>query len=258
MQCRPRRGCISRVGRTSGSRGARVVRIGGRELRQGRRFVWFGPPGRRGATMTGHLDRRMTRRVTLPNRRVSSSPRVGLPRTMRSASNAFASARIASATRSTAAYRTSPPAARPAIRRSNTAASATNAASLPSLARTSGSRRLHATADAALALASFRRWRSSSPSRARPGAGRSHRLLPGSSRTSSSRGFRIGLCRPYPRLSIIAPRSASLKRSPLWIRVKVFRPPAQARRRLLSRRRTLFVDLTFDHAADSCRGARCP
>jgi hypothetical protein len=29
--------------------------------------------------MTGHLGRRMTRRVTLPNRRVSSSPRLGLP-----------------------------------------------------------------------------------------------------------------------------------------------------------------------------------
>ena len=47
---------------------------------------------RRGATITGQLDRRRTRRVTLPSRRVASSPRRGRPRTMRSASKASASA----------------------------------------------------------------------------------------------------------------------------------------------------------------------
>src|SRR5215468_7578997 len=84
----------------------------------------------RGATMTGQADRCRTRWVTLPNRRAVSSRRRGLPSTMRSASHSLASARMPSATRSTTAWRTPPPAARPAMRNSKTAASATSEASL--------------------------------------------------------------------------------------------------------------------------------
>ena len=80
---------------------------------------------RRGATITGQPERRRTRMVTLPSRRVASSPRRGRPSTMRSASKASASRSMASAIRSTIACLTFPPAATPDMRSSKMADSAT-------------------------------------------------------------------------------------------------------------------------------------